>query len=183
MLYSRCVTAETPYDAVFAEYKRQLAFRTGVNITTEELKSSTAGQTVEAFLNVSTNTTSDVWKKRLRNYIPRWLKHAKYWLTEYTRPLHILIYNRVKENPMEEIEKMQAFLGYQFDGANFRHCCVVKNPENKSLKRQPGPIDKYRNYALEQEAVIRRKYKDAVSKVHDMLDKKFPNTKYRITRG
>lgn len=40
-------------------YCRQLAFRTGVNITTEELKSSTAGQTVEAFLNVSTNTTSD----------------------------------------------------------------------------------------------------------------------------
>ena len=51
----------------------------------------------------------------------QWFAHAQYWLTAYKNPVHILIYNNVKKNTAKEIEEMQTFLGYKFNGINFRY--------------------------------------------------------------
>ena len=50
----------------------------------------------------------------------KWRRHAEYWLSEYKKPLHILLYNAARQNTSKEIEDMQRFFGYNFDGANFR---------------------------------------------------------------
>jgi len=60
------------------------------------------------------------WKSTLISYARKWVKHATHWLTKYQKPVHVMIYNRIRNNTVEEIEKMQAFLDYKFDGANFR---------------------------------------------------------------
>ena len=52
--------------------------------------------------------------------VKKWLHHAKYWLTEYKNPVHILIYNNVVQNTAKEIEETQKFLGYKFNGVNLR---------------------------------------------------------------
>ncbi|XP_067951373.1 uncharacterized protein [Watersipora subatra] len=172
-----------PFDSAFAEYKMQ-AVSGSIGGRDSSIKNSTKGISLSKFITHPKNTTNFGLKAFLEKMRVKWLRHAQYWLQEYPKPVHVLIYTSVKSQTSKEIEEMQQFFGYRFNGVNFRrHCCIMQNTLNPTLKRQKSEVDEYKEviYGNEQELQIRTN--DTIRKVHAMLDERFPNKHYRVRRG
>ncbi|XP_067950990.1 serine/arginine repetitive matrix protein 5-like isoform X2 [Watersipora subatra] len=172
-----------PFDAAFSEYKRIVLEQ---NVTSKDLKTSADGLTVSQVYDVKAKALNPAFKAFLQMFLQRWLQHTDYWLNKYDGPLHILIYNVVKKNTTREIEKMQRFFGYKFDGVNFRrHCCVMADSTNPSLIRQKSEIDSYKGelYHILKHLTDIPKMDSMLEQTHMWLDKRFPRSHYRIGRG
>ncbi|XP_045206996.1 WSC domain-containing protein 1-like [Mercenaria mercenaria] len=99
--YSKAIyILRNPYHSMLAEFNRQTARKpSGKKIFNRG--ESTAPTRV--FRN-------RVWNEFLKYYVNIWEKMALYWLDEFDRPVHVLLYERVKENTISEVYNLTKFL-------------------------------------------------------------------------
>ncbi|XP_067930444.1 WSCD family member CG9164-like [Watersipora subatra] len=169
-----------PYDAAVAEYKRRLVSQQSSNNT----KLSIEGVTIDKFFNPRTNSTNPAYLKYLTSYATSWSHHMHYWLEAYNGSLHVMIYNNVRADTGREIEEMQRFFGYRFNDASLRdHCCKMRYPYNKILKRKRSDVDAYKERIFQSLGGVRQKLEAIVKKTNVLLSERYPNQGLMLDRG
>ncbi|XP_067930311.1 sialate:O-sulfotransferase 1-like isoform X2 [Watersipora subatra] len=172
-----------PYDACYSEYKRKLLMRR-IDKDDKGRKNAAVSVSLEKFIESETGQLNPVWKDYIKSYTKKWMLHAKYWLVEFGKPLHILVYNDVRKNTAYEIESLQKFFGYRFDGPNIRrHCCVMADSMNPQLKRSKSDVDSYKEDIYEKDLEIVEQINSYIARVHKLLGSKYPKKFYRVNRG
>ena len=124
------------------------------------------------------------WGKYYPDHISKWLSHAKYWLQNYTQPLHVIIYRDMVEDLQHQLPSLMQFFGYTMDQDSrlHRHCCVLKVPFNPDLKRKTSAIDEFKEQLIETDSRLSKIAEDAVHEVQTILDQRWPGI-YTIRRG
>lgn len=114
----------SPYRAILSEYNRE--------------RSHGHTSAVSKF-----DASDQRWSDFFEHYIKKWEISIKLWLSVYKGEVHILCYENVVENPVENVQNMLNFMGIHFN----RPFCVKGNTEG-NFKRKPSKVQ-YAKYFSE----------------------------------
>jgi len=181
-----------PFDSALSEFKRlkvrealKAQMKGGKSLQNmNDSKSRTDGILLSHFLNedFSVNNGS-AWARYYPSFILRWERHARYWLQQYEKAIHIIIYKDFVSDTPNQLSDLMNFFGYIFDHTSLhRHCCVLEHPINKNIKRQPSAIEPYKEKLIEQDEGLKRQTAQAVQNIQNILDSRWPGI-YVIKRG
>ena len=110
-------------------------------------------------------------------------ENALFWLQQYKRPIHIIIYKDLISKTQTELSSLMHFMGYSFhNGSLHRHCCVLEHPFNKNIKCKSSVIDPYKEMLLSDDAELKRKVTEVIEEVQQILDTRWLGI-YQIKRG
>lgn len=105
-----------PYDAILAEFNRRHANKTSAADREEFDKGA--------------------WTDRAGDIMPRkWKEHVVSWITQYTGPLHIVFYEKMKSNLYEELYGIAKFLGIKVTFQDL--WCAGLNQEGNYKREKP----------------------------------------------